>query len=229
MFCDKCGAQVDFGAAFCTACGAPAPAQQPQQNGYEQPPVQQPVYQQPAQPVYQQPQQPVYQQPYYQQPQQPYYPQQPVQPAQPAADMGWFKFLIYFALFAGAVLNFFSGIGALTGLHYLSAGVEAEMVYDVFPDMQLADILFGIGCIGAAVLGFVTRFALSGYKANGPKLLTSLYVLVAGLGILYSIMAAISTNGAVDVTSNFSSIAVNIVFMCINIGYFKKRAHLFVN
>ena len=54
-FCTKCGAQIDDNIAYCTVCGNPTGASQPQ---YQQPTYQQPTYQQPT---YQQPQ---YQQPY---------------------------------------------------------------------------------------------------------------------------------------------------------------------
>lgn len=63
MFCNKCGAQLNDGAAFCPNCGQqisqqsnpqPAPQQPaPQQPAYQQPAYQQPAYQQPApQPIY---------------------------------------------------------------------------------------------------------------------------------------------------------------------------------
>ena len=85
-YCPKCGAPIQDNATKCEYCGA-ALAQQPQQT---------------AQPVYQQPtyQQPIYQQPVVQQPQHP---------------MGWFKFLINFALWAGAIINIFGAIPVLTG------------------------------------------------------------------------------------------------------------------
>jgi len=54
MFCNKCGAQLEAGARFCGSCGQTVdnqPAQQPVQQGYQQPQAgQQPMYgQQPAQ------------------------------------------------------------------------------------------------------------------------------------------------------------------------------------
>ena len=98
-FCPNCGSANNVGARFCSGCGGPLPAAQPQALVQPQPvqaPVQ-PAVQQQAQPVYQQsvqppvqqpvqaPVQPVQPQPAYQQPiQQPIQPQpvyqQPIQP-----------------------------------------------------------------------------------------------------------------------------------------------------
>ena len=54
MFCPNCGTQNADGAKFCSGCGAPLGAQQPQQQ-YQQPQQPQQQYQQPRQ-QYQQPQ-----------------------------------------------------------------------------------------------------------------------------------------------------------------------------
>ena len=119
MFCTKCGNQVPDGQKFCSACGNPmAPAQQPRQPQYGQPQQQ-----------YQQPQQ-QYQQPQYGRPQ--------YQQAAPAAlGMGWFKFLIYFALFAGAVLNALTAISMLTGSMY---GESKDLVYLFYKDLKTVDL-----------------------------------------------------------------------------------------
>ena len=78
MYCEQCGSFIPDGQAYCSNCGAAAPAantapapapgpvvqpiiQTPAQPAYQQPAYQQPVYQQP------QPVQPIYQQPAYQQ------------------------------------------------------------------------------------------------------------------------------------------------------------------
>lgn len=56
MFCSSCGSEIKEGQAFCSNCGAPAPAQQPVQQA--QPAVQQPVVQQVVEQPVQQPVQP---------------------------------------------------------------------------------------------------------------------------------------------------------------------------
>lgn len=78
MYCEQCGSLIENGEAFCSNCGAPAPASKAASEPAPEPVVQpimqadiqpiKPAYEQP-QPVYQpQPAQPLYPQPAYQQP-----------------------------------------------------------------------------------------------------------------------------------------------------------------
>lgn len=230
IFCTKCGALLNGTESACPTCGNPqAQPVQPQQPYSGQLPPQQPYYAQPAQP-----QQPYYTQPV--QPQQPYY-TQPAQPqpyhgapATPALGMGWFKFLIYFALFAGAVLNLISGIQMLTGASYEG---HKDLVYAFYDGLQALDMLVGIGTIAVAALAIFTRFRLAGYYHDGPKLLTAVYVAVVALNVIYLIglFAVVPNLSAEDLnmSSYISSTAVSAVMIFVNISYFNKRSHLFVN
>lgn len=201
MFCTNCGNQLIDGARFCIRCGTAIPTAAPQQP---------------------QPQQPQYQ---YQQPQ---YQQTMIQTA--VLGMGWFKFLIYFGLFAGAVLNAISGILFLTGAAY---GGDARIIYRYFDGLQTLDIIVGICTLATAALGIYARFRLAGYHKNGPKMLYAVYAAAAAVQLVYVIgIYAVLPSRALDVISFgpvYVSIAVGIVMVCVNVIYFKKRAHLFVN
>ena len=202
MFCTKCGNQVPDGQKFCSACGNPmAPAQQPRQPQYGQPQQQ-----------YQQPQ---YGQPQYQQ-------------AAPAAlGMGWFKFLIYFALFAGAVLNVIAAITSLTGAQYTYAGQNmSEIVYATFPGLQAVDLIYGIVIIALAVLQVLCRFRLAGFYKNGPMLLVLIYVVNFVSSIIYIIACSTMVEG-IDISSTIPSLVMSVVMAVVNYVYFKKREHLF--
>ena len=220
MFCQKCGAKVADGSAFCGSCGTQVTTQ------YQQPMQQ--SYQQPMQQSYQQPTQWSYGQPY----QQPYYQPYPQGNYQQPLSMGWFNFLIYFSLFAGAVMNALSSIQILTGLHY-GGTVERDLVYGMFGGLQVVDIIYGICVLLVAVFGVVTRFSLSGYRSIGPKLLTTLYVLCALVNLFYIISLTVVVDGVVDLTESVATvitqIIISIVMIIINYVYFKKRAYMFVN
>lgn len=206
------------GVSFCPNCGTAAQAAQ-------QPAPQQPAPQQPA------PQQPVYQQPIYQQPN---YQQAPV--GYPPVvfveepPMKWFKFLIYFSLWAGAVLNAITAIGMLTGSIY---GAEAELVYAVFSDLKGLDTLMGVLSLALAAFGIFTRFRLAGYKRNGPLMLMIVYIASALLNLIYVIglNAALPSIALemIDTTSAYSSIISSVVMVIVNHIYFKKRSHLFIH
>lgn len=204
MFCAKCGNQIAEGSAFCNNCGTAVTPQSAQQ------PVQEPVYQQP-----------VYQQPV-----------QPVQDLTPQPSMKWYKFLIYFSLWAGAVLNIFSAISMLTGSQYGTDG-EAELVYAMFEDLKTLDMLCGIFALVLAVFSIYTRFQLAGFKQKAPMFLTILYAGVCVYDLIYIIGCTNALPEYVlsemDFTSMYSNLVTSAVMIFVNMSYFKKRAHLFVN
>ena len=144
--------------------------------------------------------------------------------------MKWFKFLIYFALFAGAALNAISGIQMLTGEVY---GEYKEYVYAVFEDLKTLDMIVGILMLATAALGIYTRFRLAGYYANGPKMLSVVYAMAVLVNLVYIIgvnsILSEAVMESVDTSSSITSMLVSAVMIIINNTYFKKRAHLFVN
>ena len=228
MICPICGATVDNGAQFCPNCGtvfaSAAAPQQPQQYQQQQYPYQQPQQQQYPYQQYQQQQYP------YQQPQQyPYQQPNTLNNQAPAVGMKWFKFLIYFGLFAGAVMNALSAVTFLTGSMY---GVNPNMVYAVFGDLKTLDMLVGILLLAVAALGIFTRFRLSGYRKNGPAMLNVTYLAAVVTQVIYIIgVLSILPEEAfqyLNFTSVGASIAVSVVMVFVNTAYFKKRKYLFV-
>ena len=163
--------------------------------------------------------------PYNQQPN-PYTPQ----PPQYELPMNWFKFLIYFSLFASAVLNAINGITLLTGSAY---GELKEAVYKFFDGLQIVDILVGLSCLAVAGFAIYTRMRLAGFYKNGPKMLNNLYISAAAINLIYVIAATSIVNSKqslYDLSSGGSfyvSIAVSVVMVIANTAYFKKREHLF--
>ena len=198
MFCMKCGQEIADNASVCEHCGQPT--------------------QQTAQPAEYQPTH------YMDQPSD----YQPVPPAQQQMPMKWFKFLIYFALFAGPILNFINGFSMLTGAQY---GEDMEMVYAAIKGLRVFDIFCGLLLIGLACFGIFTRFQLAGYKYRGPLMLTILYAGIAVYDLIYVVGLNIIMPKAVLEQLNFAStygaLIGSVVFVYVNHIYFKKRSHLF--
>jgi len=146
----------------------------------------------------------------------------------PEFPMKWFKFLIYFALFAAAVLNGLNGISTLTGAHY---GDLKNTVYAVFAGMQAVDLIFGIAMVGLAALNIYTRVRLAGFYQNGPKMLTLMYIMNMVLSIGYVVAAQAVCGGVLELnlTTLVSNTISSIIMIIINGVYFTKRAALFVN
>ena len=206
MFCPNCGTNVGNAERFCPNCGAALNQNTASANPQPNP---QPNYQQPNyQPVYQQP---IQQYPY---------------------PMNWYKFVIYFALFAGAVLNAISGILHLTGSVWEMQNVSADMVYAVFGGMQAVDIIYGIGAIALAAFNIVTRMHLAKFRKTGPKFLSVCYGVAVGLTLLYIILTSAVTGisiGDLVGATEILQLVVSIVMLVVNVVYFNKRASLFVN
>jgi len=218
-----------------------------QQTPYQQRPTyqQRPQYQQ--QPIYQQPPQYQRQSPYqqrtpYQQQspygqatyhqQAPYKPQPSYQPQPAAQGMIWFKFLIYFSLFASATLNILIGIVKITGSHY---NHNAEDVYSAIEELQIIDIASGLLLFIFAIFSLYTRFSLSSFCKSGPTALKLLYIFDALLNLLIIISYSFIETDSLfisfkpDYVTPIISIIADIAMIFINHIYFSKRASLFKN
>lgn len=146
-------------------------------------------------------------------------------------SMKWFKFLINFALFAGAVINLVYGINYMSGNIYFiqtNGQATAEIVYSVFSGLKSIDILYGVAMIAIGGFSIFTRFRLSQYKKDGPMFLYILYGVSAGLSLFYSIAVAI-VSGVNQVWIGVAMMIIIVVIIVPNVKYFTKRNELFVN
>lgn len=210
MFCPNCGNQCPDGTKFCQSCGAPLTNNQ-QQNTQPNYGNQQNYYQQPNQ---------QYQQPNYNQ----------YQYADPynGHPMGWYKFLIYFALFAGAFFDLCYSVLYLTGNIYSTVNVDPNLVYSFYPGMKVVDIIYGVLMIAVVAFMVVTRFQLSGMKKNGPKMVIALYIINLVLAIVYAIATSFVTGKMAFDSSTIVQFVISIVMAIVNKVYFDKRKDLFV-
>lgn len=146
-------------------------------------------------------------------------------------SMGWFKFLIYFALFAGAVVNVMFSINYLTGSIYLAQSngeISAAVLYSIYGSLRAVDVIYGILLLALAGLGVYTRFRLAQYRKDGPKLLYILYGAGAASSVLYCI-AVLAVSGMNQLSAVIGSLGTSAVMVIVNIKYFNERKELFVN
>lgn len=146
--------------------------------------------------------------------------------------MAWFKFLIYFMLFANAAINIFTAVTYLTGSVYLGEDMtmsDVEALYMFYPTAKMIDVIYGVLLIALAAYAIFTRFQLSGFKRRGPFLFILMYVLNLVIGLLYgiSIMFTFET-GLLGFISFVPSIITSVVMIFVNVVYFRKREELFV-
>lgn len=165
--------------------------------------------------------------------------QQPVNPGPnnnpltPDMPMKWFKFVIYFQLFANCVLNALSAIGYLTGSVY---GELIDQVYGYAGGLKGLDIFMGLAMLATAAAAIYVRMRLAKFCTNGPKLYLIFLGVNAGLTVIYTVAQNVIVSSSAlapywqpDYTSVVSSVTTTVVMLICNITYFKKRSHLFVN
>lgn len=145
--------------------------------------------------------------------------------------MKWHKFLIYFSLWAGALLAASNGVQLLTGSVYGSEEAALQ-VYSHFNGLKSADMVFGVLQICLAVYLIYTRFQLAGFKEGAPSKLTVAYVLSLALNIGYLfVLSGITQISVTDLaegeSSTVSGIIMSIVMIFANRSYYQKREHLF--
>lgn len=147
---------------------------------------------------------------------------------QPELNMGWYK-AVRLLLIAGALMNVKNGIEYVSHTAY---GLLTDWMYDSYPGLQTFDMIYGIAIFAFAALGVVTSIRLWKFRKNSPKLLISVYALGTAMAVLYQlvsiIMFKIEASVAVSsLTAMIPGVLINVIFIIINIKYFKKRAHLF--
>ena len=162
----------------------------------------------------------------------------PLQQAQAVRrrPMAWFKFIIYFQLFANAACNLIIAFMQITGLHY---GESAGLYYEVCPPLKVIDVIYGLSCIGCAAGAIVVRQKLTHYKKNAPTWYIGFIVVTLILGLISSaavyLAATFASEGYLEIKlAELMRYAVFVIAaVCfhtpLNYVYFIKRKDLFVN
>lgn len=151
----------------------------------------------------------------------------------PDYPLKWYYFLIYFSLFAAAVMNALTGFQYLTATVYMSEGLstaDVELVYSMYPALEGIDKTYGLICIGVGVLAIITRMHLAKFKASGPKLLYILYACNCVLPLLYtciSFSAVPGSNLAEALPPTVASAIGPGIMLFANYVYFSRRQALF--
>ena len=211
MYCRFCGTKTPDNVKFCPECGAslaPAPSAAPEESAPAVPAAPEiPVSQAPA----------------------PYSDElsDPVGGiAAPQRGMKWFKFIIYFQLWASMLVNLAAAAKYFTGAYYEG---NAGMVYDFFPALQPLDIVMGVFCLALAVYAVVVKRALAKFRAKGPMMYYLTYIVSTAGTALYLLIGSIILGQSAFTAGIAGNFAGTLVMLFINIPYFNNRKHLFVN
>ena len=147
----------------------------------------------------------------------------------PEYPMKWHKFLIYFSLWAGAVIAAINAVMMLLGLHY---GEEAQLVYAIYKGLKPVDVLFGLLMLACGVAYIVARFKLARLERSGVKMVITLPIIMVVLNIAYPLVVSFVTGismGEMWDSSSVGSIVGSVVLAMYNKKYYTERDALLVD
>ncbi len=209
MFCPYCGSEVKEGHLFCFNCGKQMDVKTENNNAWQKVAVQ--SYQNNDAAV------------------QNDYREWNERERAKNLPKGWFKFLIYFALFANAALCVIQAILFVTGSVY---GKDKDAVYAVFPNLKTINICICVLLILLAVYCIIVRFRLAGFYRSGPPMLILMHIASIALVVTHMFLVHFNTGYSIaDIANNniipLLSIVENAILCVANYIYFKRRKAMF--
>ncbi|MDO4731288.1 MAG: zinc ribbon domain-containing protein [Clostridia bacterium] len=140
--------------------------------------------------------------------------------------MAWYKFLIYFALVFGAIINIVGGF--MTIISIFQGDAYYSWLYDLNPALRIIDVLYELFVIAMGVFGLVVRHKLANYDPDAPILVKIFFLINVCVPFLYTIIVAVITQHPIFIAMGLFSPIYPLIVLLANIKYFNKRAHLFV-
>ena len=212
MYCRFCGKQIPDNAKFCSECGAnlaPAPSTAPEKSAPAVPMAPKNAAA-PAMP-----------------------PQGTPDPAAaigviatPQRGMKWFKFIIYFQLWASLLSALIAAEKYFTGAYYEG---NADWAYSFYCGLRELDICMGILYIALGVYAVFVQRSLAKLRAKGPVMYYSFCAASIALALLNVIAASLIVGYSLFSADIAAELAPSVILLFINIRYFNNRKHLFVN
>lgn len=153
------------------------------------------------------------------------------QSLKPDLPMKWYKFLIYFSLFVVAASYLLAGIMNFTGNSFLLFGFDSETLYSTNDGLRILDIGYGIVYIAMIPFVMYVRSSLSDFKKGAPDIFYICSAADCVITVSYIVFSQIITEDSIlqEAGEIVGDILGKITYIALNINYFNKRKHLFVN
>lgn len=150
--------------------------------------------------------------------------------SEPAVGLKWANFLGYFLLWIGALANVATAYEVFSGGHYNKGFTTAELVYEFYGNgLKYADKFYGACLLFAALLGVITAMAILKFKSSAIKLVPAIYLYNAIVVTVYCALVSGITGVNYFSPAQIVAIIMGVIMVCINVVYFNKRKHIFVN
>ena len=132
-------------------------------------------------------------------------------------NMAWFKFLVWFLLWVSAAYNL------VVGAYYISKNID---------DTNALGFQYGIMCCVLFVLFLVTIYLLITYNKHADGFLYTCYVFDIFISLLYALLY-VRANPGCDILicgrDALISAAGSFILLIVNMIYFSRRDHMFIN
>lgn len=152
--------------------------------------------------------------------------------SQAELGMKWFKFLIYFGLFFASAEDLIQSAALIFDIR----NDFIDLDYYFVGNLRWLGILFAVAWIITAVIGIYMRFSLANFKKDAPKKYIIFEIVNRALSLIYTLVGIfLVTDSEMYITvgsvigSVVSCVVGGAIYIYLNIIYFKKRNHLFVN
>ncbi len=149
-----------------------------------------------------------------------------------ALPMKWYNFIVKFYMIFGGVDNIICGVIAASTVMYsvMAEYAGIELTDYVYTGNKAFDIVCGLLLIIIGVANFVVRSRMKKFTADALKKYYVLIITEQLLFYIYDIVFALVTNTKLDIADTVVfSLATAVVWVVLEIYYFNKRKHLFVN
>ena len=147
--------------------------------------------------------------------------------------MRWHKALVYVILWLSMISNFITGIRYLSGAAYVEASIDfSKQVYGLFPALAVLDKCYGVACLALVALLLYTWFGLRGFKRGAWVLPAVLYIVAAGISLVYAVVFLSIAHTQLDpnaIAGVIVSLVLSGAMAAVNYIYYKKREKYFVN
>ncbi len=146
-------------------------------------------------------------------------------------EMKWYKFLIYFLLYANFVTYLFDGFIYLFGdkINFLSELFADTLFTGKF---RIIGIIYAVVLITLSVISLYVRNGLAKFKVSAPKNFIIFDIITSVISTVVTLLSMILVEnaGLSDWLPELlgSLLGSTAIIMC-NITYFRKRKHLFIN
>ena len=155
---------------------------------------------------------------------------QPLEQNQPELGMKWFKFLIYFWLFFGALEDLAQSL--VLFFNYENEFLDFE--YYFYGNLRWLGILFAVVWLAIAAYGIYIRFRLAKFRKGAPKQYIIYEIVNQAVFLIFSLAGEFAMGQSDMMIASLvggiiGSVLGGFVYIYPNIIYFKKRDHLFVN